>query len=132
MGNCVQTSIGPACIPLESETLSDNDESSSDQSDNNRGVGEVGSHKVQVIWNDCTGQIKYKLILRLYNVHFFFRKFGGLSVHIFCKKKWDEPLHFDKLFLEDTIPIIVQQTKMYAEQNIISCIANETMQKIIC
>nr|CAI5863377.1 unnamed protein product [Callosobruchus analis] len=51
-----ETNIGPADIPLESETLSDNDESSSDQSDNNRGVGEVGSHEVQVIWNDCTGK----------------------------------------------------------------------------
>nr|CAI5844167.1 unnamed protein product [Callosobruchus analis] len=119
MGSCVQTNIGPADIPLESETLSDNDESSSDQSDNNRGVGEVGSHEVQVIWNDCTGNLE----------EFQFSDNPGFSTTFFAKRSGDEPLHFYKLLLEDTIPIIVQQTNLYAEQRIISCIANETIKK---
>nr|CAI5863375.1 unnamed protein product [Callosobruchus analis] len=119
MGSCVQTNIGPADIPLESETLSDNDESSSDQSDNNRGVGEVGSHEVQVIWNDCTGNLE----------EFQFSDNPGFSTTFFAKRSGDEPLHFYKLLLEDTIPIIVQQTNLYAEERIISCIANETIKK---
>lgn len=53
----------------------------------------------------------------------------GFSTAFFAKRSGDEPLDFYKVFLADIVPTIVQETNQYAEQKIIYCIANETIQK---
>ncbi|CAH1996558.1 unnamed protein product [Acanthoscelides obtectus] len=117
---CVEANanVGAIDTPVDSEVnLSESSESSSDECSPNRDVS--GSHEVRVIWNDCSGNLKDHP----------FNANPGFSAEFFAKRSGDEPLDFYKLFLADIIPMIVQETNRYATQKIISCIANETIQK---
>lgn len=61
--------------------------------------------------------------------NFQFIQNPGFSSNFFENRSGNNPVDFYKLFILDSLPLIVRETNRYAEQKIISGIANETIQQ---
>ncbi|KAJ8953498.1 hypothetical protein NQ318_023619 [Aromia moschata] len=77
-------------------------------------------NNAQVIWNDCTGNLR----------EFPFTENPLFTPEFFDKREGDDPIHFYKFFIaEDVLSLIAQETNRYAEQKIILGITNETLRE---